>query len=341
MPANEVSSLRVLVTHPVVEGGLDLLHRNHQVVQHEGLDSRRELLERVSRFDALLPLLTVTVDEELLAAAGPRLRVVANYAVGYDNIDVAAATRRGILVTNTPGVLTEATADLTWALILGVARRLVEGDAMMRQGRYGGWGPLMLLGADVGGKTLGIVGLGQIGQAVARRAAGFNMRVLYHDPSREGARNQDLPHVESAPLDQLLGEADFVTIHTPLTRETHHLIDQARLARMKPSAFLINTARGPIVDEEALVACLGAGGIAGAALDVFEQEPRLASGLAELKNVLLLPHLGSATHGARTGMAQAAAANAHAVLMGQPPPNLVNPEALANYAHPMTQAAPS
>ncbi len=324
---------RILVTHPLVQGGLDLLHQHHRVVQLQGTEPRSAVLERVGRFDALLPLLTVAVDEELLAAASPRLRVVANYAVGFDNVDVPAATRRGVLVTNTPGVLTEATADLTWALILGIARRLVEGDRFMRAGQYDGWGPLLLLGADVAGKTLGIVGLGQIGRAVARRAAGFDMRILFHDTGAQGEVDLGLTRAHGVSLEQLLGEADFVTIHTPLTEQTRHLIDAERLGLMKPTAHLINTARGPIVDEAALVSCLQRGGIAGAALDVFEREPAMAQGLADLDNVLVLPHLGSATVGARAGMARAAAANAHAVLSGRMPPNLVNPEALERYPH--------
>ena len=327
--------LRILVTHRVLSGGLELLHTHHEVHQHPGLDDRAELLERVGRFDALLPLLTVRVDDEVLAAGAPRLRVVANYAVGFDNVDLAAATRRGVLVTNTPGVLTGATADLTWALILGVARRLVEGDKLLRAGRYHGWDPLMLLGADVAGKTLGVVGLGNIGQAVARRAAGFDMRVLFHDPAHEAPVDLGLITAYPVSLERLLNEAHVVTLHTPLTDETHHLLNAARLALMRPDAFLINTARGPLVDEAALVDCLRSGSIAGAALDVYEAEPAVAPGLVELDNVLLLPHLGSATRGARGGMARTAAANAHAVLSGQRPPNLVNPEALARYPHPL------
>ena len=329
--------LRILVTHPVIDGGLDLIHAHHEVVQHPGLEDRDELLARVGRFDALLPLLTVRVDEEVLAAAAPRLRVVANYAVGFDNVDLEAATRHGVLVTNTPGVLTDATADLTWALILGVARRLVEGDALLRAGRYHGWDPLMLLGADLAGKTLGVVGLGKIGRAVARRAAGFDMTVLFHDPALPAHTPVDLGLLSAQPvsLEELLGRADMVTLHAPLTQQTHHLLDARRLALMQPTAYLINTARGPLVDEAALVACLRAGGIAGAALDVYEAEPAVAPGLAELPNVLLLPHLGSATRGARGGMARTAATNAHAVLSGRRPPNLVNPDALARFAHPL------
>lgn len=329
--------MRVLVTHPVVEGGLDLIQAHHEVVQHAGLDDRAELLERVGRFDALLPLLTVRVDDEVLAAGAPRLRVVANYAVGFDNVDLAAATRRGVLVTNTPGVLTEATADLTWALILGVARRLVEGDALLRQGRYHGWDPLMLLGADLAGKTLGVVGLGNIGKAVARRAAGFDMEVLFCDPAHDRGGPVDLGLITAhpAPLEELLARADVVTLHAPLNDGTRHIIDAGRLELMRETSFLINTARGPLVDEAALVACLRQRGIAGAALDVYEAEPAVAPGLTELDNVLLLPHLGSATRGARGGMARAAAANAHAVLSGRRPPNLLNPQALAGFPHPL------
>jgi glyoxylate reductase len=255
----------------------------------------------------------------------PGLRAIANYGVGYDNIDVEAATARGILVTNTPDVLTDATADLTFALLLAAARRLGEGEAMVRGGEFQGWSPTMLVGADLAGATLGLVGFGRIAAAVGRRAHGFDMRLLHT------ARHD---HLESAALgsrrvelDELLAESDFVSIHVPLTDETRHLIDAEALRKMKPSAYLINTARGPIVDEAALGEALAAGVIAGAGLDVYEREPEVHPTLLTLRNVVLLPHLGSATTGAREGMSRLAAANLIAALAGERPSNLLNPEA--------------
>ena len=322
---------RVLVTHHLVEGGLDLLLPHYEVVVADGLEDAAELKRAMAGVDALIPLLTVKITDEVLAAAG-QLKVVANHAVGYDNVDLAAATRRGVIVTNTPGVLTEATADLTWAALLAAVRQVVPGDAMMRQGRYTGWSPTLMLGADMAGKTLGLVGFGAIGRAVARRAAGFAMKLLYTDlgePTAE-VNIEGLITARGVPLSTLLAESDFVSLHVPLSSETHHLMDASRLALMKPGAYLVNTSRGPVVDEQALVAHLSAGRIAGAALDVYEQEPAMAPGLAELDNVVLLPHLGSATLETRLRMAQTAAQNAHAVLQGREPPNWVNREGMKN-----------
>ena len=315
-------ALKVLVTHPVIAGGLEPIEQ-HQVVVADG-PTPSELRTAMADVDALLPLLTVPVDAALLAAA-PRLKVVANHAVGYDNIDLPACTRRGVWVTNTPGVLTEATADLAWAALLAAARQIVPGDAMVRGGRFEGWEPTMLLGVDMVGKTLGVVGFGQIGQAVARRAAGFSVEVLFHDVVQRGEVSLGgLVTARQVPLEQLLQRADFVSLHVPLSTTTHHLMDSARLALMKPTAFLINTARGPVVDEAALVEHLRARRIAGAALDVYEQEPALAPGLAALDNALLLPHIGSATAETRLAMARMAARNIAAVLRGAVPPNAVN-----------------
>jgi glyoxylate reductase len=297
--------------------------------------STEELRAAVSGRDAVLCLLTDPIDATVLEAARG-CRVFANMAVGYNNIDVAAATRLGILVTNTPGVLTEATADLAWTLILGVARRVAEGDRAMREGRYPGWGPLYMLGGDVTGRTLGLVGPGRIAAAVAERARGFRMPILY-------AGRRDSPEIEAlggrrAPLDRLLAESDFVSLHVPLTPETRHLIDARALTRMKPTAYLINTARGPVVDEPALVEALRAGRIAGAGLDVYEQEPRMAEGLAECPNTLLLPHLGSATHATRGAMSRIAAENVVAALRGDRPPDLVNPDAWPGRSSPSANA---
>lgn len=324
---SEARRARVLVTHPLVEGGLDLLSPHYEVTVADGLEDPAELARAVAEVDALIPLLTVKITDEVLAAAR-RLKVIANHAVGYDNVDVQAATRRGIIVTNTPGVLTEATADLAWAALLAVVRQVVPGDAMMRAGAYTGWSPTLMLGADMAGKTLGVVGLGAIGKAVARRAAGFEMEVLFHDPGQpsDAVEIGGLITARGVPLAELLSRSDFVSLHVPLNRETHHLMDAARLAQMKSGAYLVNTSRGPVVDEQALVAHLRAGGIAGAALDVYEQEPAMAEGLAGLQNVVLLPHLGSATLETRLRMAHTAAANAHAVLQGNEPPNWVNRE---------------
>jgi len=288
---------------------------------------RDELLAAVKDADGLLCLLTDTIDAELFDAA-PRLKIVANYAVGYNNIDVAEATRRGILVTNTPGVLTQTTADLTWALILAIARRIVEGDRFMRAGKYKGWAPMLLLGSDVYGKTLGIVGIGQIGQAVARRAIGFDMNILYHDKWELPPVAEQLLNADDVSLEELLQKSDFVTLHVPLIPETHHLIGRRELEMMKPDAYLINASRGPVVDEVALIEALRNGVIKGAALDVFEDEPAMKPGLAELDNVVVLPHLGSATIETRTAMADLAVDNLLAFFSGEKPPTPVNPEVL-------------
>lgn len=291
--------------------------------------TQAELLELVPGKDGLLSLLTEDINRRVLEAGRPTLKVVSNYAVGFNNIDVKAATELGILVCNTPGVLTETTADLAWALIMAVARRVVEGDQFMRAGRYRGWEPQLLLGSDVFGKTIGIIGLGRIGQAVARRAHGFSMRVLYYDPRRLEIDEEKILGVTYVELPELLRESDYVTIHVPLTPETHHLIGEKELRMMKPGAYLINTARGPIVDETALVRALAERRIAGAGLDVYENEPAMAPGLAELPNVVLLPHLGSASRETRERMADMAVDNLLSALRGERPRHLVNPEVLA------------
>jgi len=288
---------------------------------------RDELLAAVGDVDGLLPLLTDTIDAELFDAA-PKLKVVANYAVGFNNIDVEEATRRGILVTNTPGVLTETTADLTWSLLMAMARRIVEGDKFMRAGKYVGWAPMLLLGSDVYGKTLGIVGIGQIGQAVARRAMGFDMNILYHDKWELPPVAEHLLHADDVSLEELLQGSDFVTLHVPLIPETHHLIGKEQLEMMKQDAYLINASRGPVVDEVALVEALRNGVIKGAALDVFEDEPAMKPGLAELDNVVVVPHLGSASIETRTAMADLAVSNLLDFFAGKQPPTPVNPDVL-------------
>jgi glyoxylate reductase len=271
--------------------------------------------------EAAICTLTDRVDAPMLADV-PRLKVLANYAVGYNNIDLAAATKQGIIVTNTPDVLTESTADLTWALMLAVARRVAEGDAYVRSGAWPGWAPTQMLGADVSGKVLGIVGMGRIGRAVAQRAAGFNMRICYTSRTAH-APDRPVAHWERRTFSELLCDSDFVSLHVPLTADTQHLIGPAQFALMKPSAFLINTSRGPVVDEAALVSALLQRRLAGAALDVFEQEPAFHSSLRELRQVVLLPHLGSATLATRVRMGMICLENITAVLAGTSAPNQV------------------
>lgn len=272
--------------------------------------------------DAAICTLTDRVDAAMLAEAA-RLTILANYAVGYNNIDLAAATARGIVVTNTPDVLTDSTADLTWALLLAVARRVAEGDAYVRSGAWSGWAPTHMLGTDVSGKMLGIVGMGRIGQAVAQRAAGFNMRICYSSRTPH-ARGQISPQWEQRALPDLLQDADFISLHVPLTPSTHHLIGSRQLALMKPTAFLINTSRGPVVEEAALVEALLQRRLAGAGLDVFEQEPDVHPGLRDLRQVVLLPHLGSATLATRVRMGLICLENITAVCAGRSAPNQVN-----------------
>src|SRR4051812_25705460 len=280
---------------------------------------RVELLELVGGVDAVLTLLHDRVDEELLDAAGSQLRCIANVAVGYDNVDLDAAARRGIVVTNTPGVLDEATADLTLALVLAATRRIAEGDRLIRSGRPWTWGMSFMLGSGLRGKLLGIVGLGAIGRRVAERARAFGMEIAYHSRRPAPAEVVAGSEAERMPLERLLREADVLSLHCPLTPETHHLIAAAELAAMKPSAVLINAARGPVVDERALAEALARGEIAAAGLDVYEQEPRVEPALLGLDNVVLTPHLGSATVEARTAMAELAARNAISVLHGEGP----------------------
>ena len=271
--------------------------------------------------DAAIVTLTDRIDAAMLAQVS-RLKILANYAVGYNNIDLAAATQRRIVVTNTPDVLTESTADLAWALLLAVARRVAEGDAYVRSGSWSGWTPTQMLGADVSGKVLGIVGMGRIGQAVAQRAAGFNMRICYHSRSAPAADRLVAPW-ERRTLADVLRHADFVSLHVPLTDETRHLIGKEQLALMKPTAFLINTARGPVVDEAALVTALEQQRLAGAGLDVFEEEPAVHFGLRVLRQVVLLPHLGSATLATRVRMGMICLENIGALFEGLSPPNRV------------------
>lgn len=317
---------RVVVTGRIPETAIEKLRAEHEVDAWTGSESigREELLRRVAGADAVVSLLTERIDAELLDAAGPQLKVVANVAVGYDNIDVPACTERGIVATNTPGVLTDATADIAMGLILMATRRLGEGERLIRSGQAWKWGMFFLLGSSLQGKILGVVGMGGIGQATARRAKAFGMEIVYQsrselDPviaAELGARRVD--------LDELLAVSDVVSLHCPYGPATHHLIGAEQLAAMKSSAFLVNTARGPIVDEAALASALREGVIAGAGLDVFEREPQVHPELLELENAVLVPHLGSATVETRTAMAMLAADNALAVLSGEQPPAPIN-----------------
>jgi len=294
--------------------------------------TRPELLAKVRDKDGVLGLLTDRIDREFFEAAGC-LRGYANFAVGVDNVDLAEATRRRIPISNTPGVLTDATAELAWALLFAVARRLVETDRIMRSGAWTGWAPLQFIGGDIVGKTLGIVGAGRIGTAMALMSRGFRLSVIYSSSSER--RNEVLEHEIGAQLvsfDDLLARSDFISIHTPLTSTTRHLFDSRAFARMKPTAYLINTARGPVIMETDLVVALRSGRIAGAGLDVYEAEPRMAEGLAELANVVVLPHIGSATVSSRDNMATLAARNLLAMLAGKRPETCLNPEIFTEIA---------
>ena len=310
-----------VVTNRLPPSAVELLRQAGEVRsdERETTIPRADLLELVAGAEAVLSLLGDRVDEELLDAAGPQLRCVANVAVGYDNVDVAAAERRGVVVTNTPGVLDDATADLTVALILAATRRIVEGDRLVRSGRDWNWGMHFMLGSGLQGRLLGIVGLGGIGRRVAQRARAFGMRIAYHSRHPAPAEVEAELGAERMPLERLLAESDVLSLHCPLTPETHHLVGAAELAAMKPSAVLVNAARGPIVDEAALAEALAERRIAAAGLDVYEREPRVEPRLLELDNVVLTPHLGSATVETRTAMAELAARNAISVLSGQGP----------------------
>ncbi len=323
----------VLVTRPIFSEVIDRLEEQARVVvqQEDRCLETRELIEHVRGVNALLSFVTDRVDAAVMDAS-PGLRVIGNCAVGYDNIDLAAATERGIQVSNTPGVLTEATADLAWALLLAAARGLVPADRDVREGAFHGWGPMDYLGQDLCGATLGILGMGRIGQAVARRALGFRMRVLYttRSPWQGSLGSVSLPDPDfdpgphRVPLDTLLRESDFLSIHVPMNPSTQRIIGREELAAMKPTAILINTSRGKVVDEGALVEALRERRIAGAGLDVYEDEPSLAPGLADLDNAVLLPHIGSASVGTRMKMAMTAAENIIQGLQGRRVPNLVN-----------------
>ncbi len=318
---------KVYVTRRVPQKALDLLEAEFrlEVNPHDRILPREELAEAAQDAEGLLCLLTDQIDGELIDKI-PRLKMVANCAVGYDNIDVRACTERNILVSNTPGVLTETTADMAWALLMAAARRLAEADRYVRAGKFKAWAPMLLLGEDVYSRVLGIVGMGRIGAAVAKRASGFNMTVLYYNAHRKSPEEEHELGIEYRDLEDLIREADYISLHVPLNETTRHLLGRQEFKQMKQTAYLVNTSRGPVVDEKALVEALKNNELAGAALDVYENEPQLEPGLAELDNVTLAPHIASATVETRTKMAVMAAENLLAGLKGKKIPNLINRE---------------
>jgi len=320
---------KILVTRQIFDEALNLLGKHFEVEsnQRDLPPTPPQLVKKLQGKQGAVTLVACTFDERLLAQC-PDLKIVSNVAVGYNNIDVKAATRRGVMVTNTPGVLDDTTADFTWCLMLATARRLVEGDKFFRSGKWKGWGLMQFLGYDVHHKTLGIFGLGRIGKAVARRAKGFDMRAIYYDTARVDESTERDLGVMYVDKRTLLRESDFVTLHVPLLPETHHFISHAELALMKKTSILINASRGPVLDEKALVKALKDGKIAGAGLDVYEKEPKCERALIGMKNVVLAPHTASASHETRAKMAMIAVQNCIAGLTGQRPPNLLNPEVM-------------
>ncbi len=320
---------RIFITRPIPEAGpKSLRDKGYDVVVNETARERaatnEEMIEGVKNADALLSILTDKITAEVMDAGLPTLKIIANYAVGFDNIDLEAAKQRGIMVTNTPGVLTDTVAEHTFALMLAIAHRIAEADRFSRAGKYSAWGPELLLGTDVSGKTLGVLGLGRIGSRVAYHASkGFRMKVLYYDPNQNFDFEKEYGAVYVSNIDELLPQCDFVSIHVPLLDSTHHLINGERLNKMKQSAYLINTSRGPIIDEVALAAALKNGTIKGAAIDVFEHEPEITPELKELDNVIVTPHIASATKETRDKMSELAADNIIEALEGRTPPNLV------------------
>jgi glyoxylate reductase len=324
-----MSKPRILITRRIPESGIRLLKVKCEVEvnpQDRPL-TREELLSGVRDRDGVLCMLTDKIDAEVLDAAGPRVKIFANYAVGFDNLDIAAATQRGVLLSNTPDVLTDATADMAWSLLCAVSRRVVEGDRYTRAGKFKGWKPLEPLGLEITGKTIGIIGAGRIGQAFGHRARGFNPRQLLYTANRPKPDFEAQTGASFTDRETLLREADFVSLHLPLTPETRHYIGARELNLMKETAILINTSRGPVVDEQALVKALRERRIWGAGLDVFEREPELEPGLSALENVVITPHLGSATIETRDNMGILAADNILAALAGEMPPSCLNPEA--------------
>jgi glyoxylate reductase len=293
------------------------VNREDRTLTHE------EIIELAKNNDALITLLSDKIDEEVINAGKGSLKVVSNYAVGYNNIDVDAAKKAGIFVTNTPGVLSDATADLAWALLFAVARKIVESDKFVREGKFIGWRPKLFLGYDIKGKTLGIIGMGRIGKEMAKRAKGFEMNVLYYKRNKLSEIEEKELGVKYATLEELVKNSDYISLHTPLTDETYHLLDEKEFSMMKHNAIIINTARGPVINEKVLIKYLKEGKIAGAGLDVYEEEPKVPQELIELDNVVLTPHTGSATYETRDNMAKMVAENVTSALKGEVPPNNV------------------
>ncbi|MDH3256986.1 MAG: D-glycerate dehydrogenase [Nitrospinota bacterium] len=315
----------ITVTHNFPEVALEKLRSRAEVLYNDSGNSLSptDLVDRAGQSQALISYLTDRIDAAVLDAGGSHLKIVANYGAGFNNIDVAHAHKKNIWVSNTPGVLHETTADLTWAMMLGIARRIVESDRFTRQGKFHGWQANLFLGGDVHGKTLGVIGCGEIGKAVARRALGFGMRVLYHQRKRLPAAEEKKLNARFVALDVLLKQSDFVTLHVPLTYETKYMIGEDQLAMMKPTAYLIHAARGKVVDDRALVEALKKNTIAGAALDVFENEPELTVGMTELDNLIILPHIGSASVATRDTMALLVVDNVFDALDGKTPRTLI------------------
>jgi lactate dehydrogenase-like 2-hydroxyacid dehydrogenase len=318
--------MKIFVTRTIPKKGLDLLREHHEIEvnPYNRILTKQEILEGVEGKDGLVSLLTDTIDKDIISAES-QLKMIANYAVGYNNIDVDMATKRKIPVSNTPGVLTDATAEMGWALLLAVSRRIVEGDTFTRTGKFKGWDPMLFHGLDITGRTLGIIGAGRIGTAFALKSGGFAMSVLYADHMRNEILEREL-QAEQVTMNKLLRDSDFISIHVPLINDTFHLIGQKEFDMMKKDAVLINTSRGPVVDEQALIKALKQKRIFGAGLDVYEHEPEIPKELIELDNVVLQPHSASATVNSRTNMAIIAAKNMIAGLNGDIPPNCVNPE---------------
>jgi len=322
-----VSKPKILSTRPLFPAARTILNEHFEVDYYPDRIPRAELLKRIADKDGLICLLTEKVDEELLSTA-PKLRIASTVSVGHDNIDVPACTAHKVVATNTPGVLDDTTADFAWTLLMAIARRLIEGDTWLRSGTWPGWDLDQLVGGDVWGKTLGVLGFGRIGRGVARRSLGFNMRVLYNDAVRAPAEVEKELHAEFVDRDRLFRESDFISVHVPLMPETRHLISTDNLEKMKRTAFLVNTSRGPVVDEGALAEALENKKIAGAALDVFEHEPKVHPALLARKDVILTPHIASASVDTRTKMAVMAASNVIAHFHGKRPPNALNADAL-------------
>jgi len=319
----------IYVTSEIPEKGLEILKKEFKIKSNNSGKSlsKNELISEAKKADAILPLLSDEIDDKVMDEL-ENLKVIANYAVGYNNIDVKAATKRNIIVTNTPDVLTETTADLTWGLLLAVARRIVETDKILRNGKFEGWAPKLLLGKEVNNKTLGIIGFGRIGKAVAKRAQGFNMKVLYNKRNRLNEKEEEKLNVEYRDFENILKEADYISINTPLNESTYHLFSSKEFSLMKNDGTIINTGRGPIINEKELVRALENKEIGGAGLDVYENEPEVEEGLLKFENVVLTPHIGSATYQARNKMAELAAKGAVAGYKRENVSNIVNEELL-------------